>query len=293
MPLDKEFYYRDFIYSAAVKLNDALKQLHLAYQKRNDYIIDMKDNAKYYQAIGIDLTPIYDINPMTRININKKNYNKLSAKLRGKISSYNYIVYEKIPLIKRTIHTYSAIHECSKEFYTPIWKYLTQEIAKQLLRGNAYSFGEQIGYIKVYITKFDSPLQAPCIQPSSWKLRQKLIESGATVKSKDNPNGAKWQIRRLCDWWIKARYRRYHKSIINSKYYRFKWGWTSDVGYENTPNYHEKDSFDEIINNSSMNFLNKLLTICFNFPDLKWEIYQNNINTNNDKNYDEQSIICK
>ena len=273
MPLDKEFYYRDFVYAVAVKLNDAVKQLHLAYEKRNDCMLIMKDNHKIYATAGVDLTPIYKINPTDRITLPKNSHNKLTVKFRAVISSYNYIVYEKIPMLKKTIQTYAAVNDCSREFYTPIWRNITHEISKQLLKGNAYSFGEQIGWIKIYIHKFYSSINAPFIQPRSWKLRQDLINAGIPVKSKDNPNGAKWQIRRLYDG--------------------FKWGWTSDVGYENTPNYHEDDTFDEIIENRSMNFLNKLLTICFNFPDLKWEIYQNNLNTNNDKNYDEQSVICE
>lgn len=293
MPLDKEFYYRDFKQAVAIKLNDLIKQLHLAYQKRNDHIVNIKDNIKHYNNAKLDVSPIFEIDPSDRININKSGYHKLSIKLRSYIASYNYLVYEKIPNLKKSIQTFAAVHNCTREFYSPFSKYITHEIARHLLKGNAYSLGEKIGYLKVYIQKFDNPYHGLYNLKESYALRKKLIDAGVDVQSDTNPNGIKWKVFLDQDWWCRARFRTYKNSVLNSKNYRFRWGWTADVGYNNTPNYHQDDTYEEILNNYSMNFLNKLLTICFNFPDLKWELYQNNLTKDTTKNYDEQSIICE
>lgn len=293
MPLDKEFYYRDFVRAIAIKLNDYIKQLHLAYQKRNDNIVDIKDNLKYYNAVNFDVSPVYEINPTTRLNTTSKAYNKLSIRLKSYVASYNYLVYEKIPLLKRKIETYAAMNNCSAEFYSSFRQLVCHKIAQQLLRGNAYSFGEKLGYLQVHIHQFDITHSKMIDVGESYDLRNKLIKAGFEVESKENPNGRKWKVKFKYDWVARARFRIYHKSIHRSKFYKFRWGWTPDIGYNNTPEYHQNDTFDQILNNRSMNFLDKLFTICFNFPSLKWEMYNNNKPKENTKNYDEQSIICE
>ena len=293
MPLDKEFYYRDFKQAVAIKLNDLIKQLHLAYQKRNDNIIEIKDNIAKYNAVHLDVSQVFEIDPSERINTNKSGYNKLPIKYRSYIASYNYLVYEKIPNLQRNIQTYAAVHNCTREFYSPFIQYITRDISKQLLKGNSYSFGEKIGYIKVFIQYFANPLKGLHDRLASLKVRQNLIKNGLIPKGRENPDGARWKVYSLGDWWMRARYRTTNKSVVNSKSYKFKWGWTCELGRGNTPSYHQDDEFDEIIENKTMNFLNKLLTICFNFPLLKWDLYENNKPKDSKNNYDEQSIICE
>ena len=292
MPYDKEFYYRDFVKSAAIKLDNYIKILHITYRKRNDYVIDIKDNIKFYQEAGIDITPVFKIDPTDRINTNKSGFYKLPIKLRSYLTSYNYLVYEKIPTLQRNIKTYSAINNISMEFYIPIWRGICYKIAELLLKGNGYSFGEKIGHLRVYLYKYKDSIASYNLA-ASVQLKKKLLAAGYTIQSPENPNGIRWKVHSEHDFCARARYKRYSKAVINANKYFFRFGWSASNPYNPYKHENDDDTFEEIIKNRSTNFLNKLLTICFNFPDLKWELYANNLDKENTKNYDEQSIICE
>lgn len=69
---DVEFYWRDFRREIDIQLNALIKQLHLAYEKRNDCIYNIKDNLAKYQTVGMDVSIVFDIDNRSKIYFNKK-----------------------------------------------------------------------------------------------------------------------------------------------------------------------------------------------------------------------------
>ncbi len=49
--VDNEYYWRDFVKEVQIQLNSLIKQLHLAYERRNDCIYNIKDNLAKYQSM--------------------------------------------------------------------------------------------------------------------------------------------------------------------------------------------------------------------------------------------------
>ena len=56
--VDNEYYWRDFVKEVQIQLNSLIKQLHLAYERRNDCIYNIKDNLAKYQEAGVDVSVV-------------------------------------------------------------------------------------------------------------------------------------------------------------------------------------------------------------------------------------------
>ena len=94
--VDNEYYWRDFVKEVQIQLNSLIKQLHLAYERRNDCIYNIKDNLAKYQEAGVDVSVVFDIDNRSKIYFNKKQDTLLGTKLMSYIRSYNYLVYERL-----------------------------------------------------------------------------------------------------------------------------------------------------------------------------------------------------
>ena len=75
-----------------IQLNSLIKQLHLAYERRNDCIYNIKDNLAKYQEAGVDVSVVFDIDNRSKIYFNKKQDALLGTKLMSYIRSYNYLL---------------------------------------------------------------------------------------------------------------------------------------------------------------------------------------------------------
>ena len=64
--VDNEYYWRDFVKEVQIQLNSLIKQLHLAYERRNDCIYNIKDNLAKYQEAGVDVSVVFDIEIVVR-----------------------------------------------------------------------------------------------------------------------------------------------------------------------------------------------------------------------------------
>lgn len=69
--VDNEYYWRDFVKEVQIQLNSLIKQLHLAYERRNDCIYNIKDNLAKYQEAGVDVSVVFDIDNRNKIYFNK------------------------------------------------------------------------------------------------------------------------------------------------------------------------------------------------------------------------------
>ena len=79
--VDNEYYWRDFVKEVQIQLNSLIKQLHLAYERRNDCIYNIKDNLAKYQEAGVDVSVVFDIDNRSKIYFNKKQDALLGTKL--------------------------------------------------------------------------------------------------------------------------------------------------------------------------------------------------------------------
>ena len=58
--IDNEYYWRDFVKEVQIQLNSLIKQLHLAYERRNDCIYNIQDNLAKYQKAGVGVSVVFD-----------------------------------------------------------------------------------------------------------------------------------------------------------------------------------------------------------------------------------------
>lgn len=151
--VDNEYYWRDFVKEVQIQLNSLIKQLHLAYERRNDCIYNIKDNLAKYQEAGVDVSVVFDIDNRSKIYFNKKQDVLLGTKLMSYIRSYNYLVYERLDKLDDDIETLAALKELPSEMYTYMQDEVNNEIANLLCKGNNYSFGSSVGYVYVYYKK--------------------------------------------------------------------------------------------------------------------------------------------
>ena len=113
--VDNEYYWRDFVKEVQIQLNSLIKQLHLAYERRNDCIYNIKDNLAKYQEAGVDVSVVFDIDNRSKIYFNKKQDTLLGTKLMSYIRSYNYLVYERLDKLDDDIETLAALKELPSE----------------------------------------------------------------------------------------------------------------------------------------------------------------------------------
>lgn len=280
MAVDRDFYWNDFNKEVIIRLNNNIKYLHMAFDKRNDCIYNITENKDKYEKYGVNISHIYTLDNRLKIYISRKQKAALGVKLCSYITSYNYLVYEKIPLLEKSIKVLNAIRDYPRDMYNTLQSGLTHEIAKHLLKGNHYSFGHNLGSIRIWIKKFDKD---ELIERINWfksfGFRNELIKKGYTPKSKDNPEGVEWRIHHTKDSVAFIKFKLSYKPCINAKYYKF------DLGYshEMCKNTHAKacksvtalkdKSFQEILDDRNLNCMNKLAAICSNFGNLKYELY--------------------
>lgn len=282
--VDNEYYWRDFVKEVQIQLNSLIKQLHLAYERRNDCIYNIKDNLVKYQEAGVDVSVVFDIDNRSKIYFNKKQDALLGTKLMSYIRSYNYLVYERLDKLDDDIETLAALKELPSEIYTYMQDEVNNEIANLLCKGNNYSFGSSVGYVYVYYKKTMPGDVCSVVDWGATKdLKKKLLEQGINIRTADNPNGIPYFIYYDYDWCIKAVYHKVKGRIPQSVYYKFKFGHTSSA-YENgektidrTPFAMKGKTVDEIATNRRLNCFNKILAICFNHPDEAIKLYRNNL----------------
>lgn len=281
---DVEFYWRDFRREIDIQLNALIKQLHLAYEKRNDCIYNIKDNLVKYQAVGMDVSIVFDIDNRSKIYFNKKQDVALGTKLMSYIRSYNYIVYEKLDKLDNEIETLAGIKELPLEMYHYIQDEVNHEIANLICRGNRYSFGSQVGYVYVFYRK---QMAGDICSVVNWgatmQLRKNLLAQNIAIRTPDNPKGVPYFIYFDYDWTIRAVYTRIKGRIPQSVYYKFRFGYTPAIYKkgvkldDRTPAGIKNVSIDEILANKKLNCFNKILAICANHPNDAVKLYRNNI----------------
>lgn len=280
MAIDQDFYWNDFNKEVNIKLSNAIKYLHIAFDRRNDCIYNIKDFEIRYKQVGIDLSNIDILNNRSKIYYNKKQKEALGVKLCSYINSYNYLVYEKIPLLEQEIKTLNAIRNYPRDLYRRLQLSLNHEIAKHILKGNIYSFGGTIGSIRIYIKDIPKERRLKRINwCQSFGFYNKLIKDGYTPKTKANPDGIEWHIHSISDNVAFVRFKPSRKPCINAKYYKFHLGYS----HEMCPSEDKKaikgvkalknKTFNEILDMRGLNSMNKLSAICSNFDDLKRELY--------------------
>ena len=231
--VDNEYKWTEILKEYKIQLNSLIKQLHLAYERRNDCIYNIKDNLAKYQEAGVDVSVVFDIDNRSKIYFNKKQDALLGTKLMSYIRSYNYLVYERLDKLDDDIETLAALKELPSEMYTYMQDEVNIEIANLLCKGNYYSFGSSVGYVYVYYKKTMPGDVCSVVDWGATKdLKKKLLEQGINIRTADNPNGIPYCIYYDYDWGIKAVYHKVKGRIPQSLYYKFKFGHTSSA-YEN------------------------------------------------------------
>lgn len=287
MRLEKEFYWRDFLEEVDIEISKCIASLHFAYEKRNDAIFHIQDYKDVYIQAGINIDRIYDIDNENKIHFNNKQADIIGVKIMSYIRSYNYLVYERIPELNNRITTFSKIRHMPTPMYTYLQEEVNYNIQKHIVKGNYYSFGSKIGFIYPYVHKFPKNSICKYIDwKESKKLKKLLEERGLAIMTPDNPKGIQWKVLATYPFCVKACYKRRKGRIPESRYYKFRFGYTPGMPYKDKPRPKVRPSdlkgitFDEILDNRQMNCFNKILGVVVNIPDLRYSLYKNNVNTN-------------
>lgn len=271
---EREFYWRDFSKAVNIELSNKLKLLHVLYEKRNDAIFNIKDNIEEYNKIGIDVSKIFDLNNGDKIIIGRKKGKGISVRLYTYLSSYNYLIYERIPEIQSDIKALAAVKNCPREMYMYFQDALNFEIQRHIIDGYSYSFSPAVGYVRAIFFKIPPEKMLNHINwGDTMALRKKLLDAGIAIRTKDNPNGTPYIIYADWDWWIRAQYHKNKGRIQESRYYKFRFGYVKNNvppekrKIDKSPKTYRTNNINDIIYNDKLSLENKLLMICVNFPD--------------------------
>lgn len=297
-----DFYHHDFIKKIHLLLDEAIKKLHIAYERRNDFKFNIIDNIEYYKKAGVKIDIVLDENNTNKIYVSKSQESRLGTKLMNYIRSYNYLIYTKIPKLQSDIEAYASVREAPHTFYTYFRNAINVEINKIIAKGLNQSFGANVGYVYVHYHKI---MPGQVFKYIDWfatnKLKKRLLEQNIVVKSKDNPEGVPFLVYKTKDFYITARYRRVANCVDNAKFYKFKFLFNNgfkkpclvmtpdgevvqDVMLRDyRPFRFANVPINEIINNRRLPLFNKILAICVNYPKEAEKMYHNNLkelNTN-------------
>lgn len=216
-------FHKDFIKSNNKRLAELFNELHVCYDTRKSLHKSIKETEKLFNAVGVNFSLFNAImEGSNKIVLSKYARSVLPEEIVKTVDSFIYLNVKKIPNLKNEIKIVGLLCYIPDKLFFKMQYIFNREVSNNILRGYVYSFGQGLSQLCINYVK-RSPNSKPCIDwGESNKLKKRLSELGYAVKTKDNPEGAKWLLFRTddgyCFWnWIKKR-----ANTHNRKMYKFR-----------------------------------------------------------------------
>ena len=216
-------FHKEFIKGNKIKLVELFNELHTCYDIRRSLYETIKETEKLFNAVGTDFSSFNAVvNGSNKMILTKHTRSILPDEIVKMVDSFVYLNTRKIPRLKNEIKVTGLLCDMPDKLFFKMQYIFNREVSNNILRGDVYSFGQGLSQLCIsYVKRADNAKPVPDWGESN-KLKAKLLELGYPIKTKDNPEGAKWLLFRTddgyCFWnWIKR-----HANTPNRKMYRFR-----------------------------------------------------------------------
>lgn len=275
--MDKEQFYEDFVNVHLVKLDELIKELHIAYLTRNALYNNLLDHEDAISSSGINFNLIMDIvlkdivhSPpdLSKLDIGDKTKTKV---IKYTINSLFYTACQRIPTLIKQIKFTQVLSRIPRDIYYNLQETINWNISNSILKGDFYNFGRGLGRISIKYCKRNFK-KLVIDWGNSNKFKDSLIERGLTPYTKEE-GGAKWFIYHtdddFCFWyWSKS-----GCSIKNFRYFTFRAIRTAKVGIDD---WCKTKTLQDILNIKNLGNFDRMIAIIKSNPKHKL-LYQNAI----------------
>jgi len=273
--MDKEDFYEDFVNLNLIKLDDLIKELHIAHLTRNYLYTSLLDNEDAISSSGINFKVIlelvqYDIRhaqpDISKLDMGDKTRTKLAGMT---IASLFYTVNQRIPALIKQIKFIQVLSRIPRDLYYTLQETINWNISNAILKGDYYNFGRGLG--RVVIKFCQRNFKKLVIDwGSSIKFKDNLVSRGIQPYSA-NSGGAKWFIYHtdddFCYWsWIKS-----GCTIKHYRYYTFRAIRTGKAGMED---WCKDKTIPEVLAIKNLGNFDRMMAIIRINPKHK-QLYQN------------------
>lgn len=256
--------YKDYINSINTKINMVNIKIQQYYASQEYIKTCIINNRTEFEKVNVNIDTLFS-NPYiayAKIKdlVDTGNLSRVAHYVQSYVRSINYLTLHK------KLHERLTKSLMPYEVYLKILGYSNFEIAKYILLGGIYSFGN-LGklYIREKARTFlfkGKPVKLPVDWGTSNKFKKELIQQGRTPYNKENaPSGIKWHSYHNSDfaywfWWEAG-------AIINRRFFKFYPSKHCKVG-----NSSKIDDFyktckvkEDILNTTKIGILNKMLLL--------------------------------
>jgi len=251
--------YKDYIESIQIKMNTIQLKIQQYYGSQEYIKICILNNRAEFEKVDVNVDTLL-ANPFiayAKIKglVDNGQLTRVSHYVKSYVTSLNYLSLHKrlYDRLNKSIMPY--------EVYLKLIGYSNTEIAKYILQGGYYRFGNAGKmYIKEKARTFlfmGKPVKLPIDWGLSNKYKAKLLAEGKTPYDQDTaPNGIKWHIYHNSDfaywfWWEAG-------SIVNRSFFKFVHSKFTKRGNKRNISFK---SIDEIYNTTEIGILNKMLEL--------------------------------
>ena len=142
--MDKEQFYEDFVNVHLVKLDELIKELHIAYLTRNALYNNLLDHEDAISSSGINFNLIIDIvlkdivhSPpdLSKLDIGDKTKTKV---IKYTINSLFYTACQRIPTLIKQIKFTQVLSRIPRDIYYNLQETINWNISNSILKGDFY-----------------------------------------------------------------------------------------------------------------------------------------------------------
>lgn len=273
--MDKQDFYEDFKMIHLLKLDELVKELHIAYLTRNRIYSILLANEDAISSSNINFNIFVDIVEKgihhAKVDVKKLNMgDPIKTKvISANIYSFFYIVNSRIPALIKQIEFVQMMATMPKLVYFKFQEVINWNISNFILKGDYYNFGKTLGTIR--INKVKRNFKKLVIDwGNSNKFKANLVKRGLTPYSK-NSGGSKWFLYHSDDDYCYWHWGKSGCAIKNYRYYTFR---TIRTGKTGLMSWAKAKTIDQILNIQNLGNYDRMLAIININPKHK-EIYAN------------------
>ena len=216
-------FHKEFIKGNKIRLVELFNELHTCYSIRRTQYNSIKEHQRLFEAVGTNYDYFNEVlNGANKMILTKHTRQVLPDHVVKMVDAFVYLTIRKIPTLEKEIKLIGLLCKMPDQLFFKMQYNFNREIGNSILRGGEYSFGQ--GLSKLFISYVKRrPNAKPCVDwGESRKLKDKLIELGYPVKTKDNPEGAKWLLFRTDDGYCFWNWFKRAANTPNRKMYKFR-----------------------------------------------------------------------
>lgn len=268
--MDTHDFHKDFVDAINNRIYNYVNEVHLALKKQYELFVLINKYKDYYESHDINISNIYNEDNTKKITFTKKQIDSIDRLKSSYILSYNYITCEKLKHLYNQINILNTIKNIPYFLYNILLDYFNTEISNFILKGNKYSFGNNLGsiYIKL-IPRIYTKRTMAINWGETTKLKKRLIEANIPIYSDANPNGKKYFVYMDDDDYCMLYWRKKQSTIVNKQYYSLKAQANKNVMFSEL----EDKTIDGILNNKQLALFDKMIFLLKSNPQVK-ELYK-------------------